>query len=186
MANATHARIVGKLLRAIQLSLVVIACTASSGLSANWSLFIDAEEGIQFLAIGTPEKRRLDGPEAVKIIWHFEYLEDGTNGYVEATRLKQASFADLDVVRDAADLQLGLEQSGKTKVARQRRVTVAGVSAIEFSTTSRTSKGATWHGVTRMFVVGNTLFTIGVTASTVARLEEQPIQVFLNSFKRLR
>lgn len=152
---------------------------------AEWATYMDPKAQIQFLSIGTPEARNFDGPDATKTIWHFGYLDDGTNGYVDATRLKSGTFADLDVVRDVAGLRAGLEQTGKTKVEEQRTLTVAGTRAVEFRTTSVTSKGEPWYGVVRMFVLGNTLYALGITAPTRARLEDKQVQAYLDSFKRL-
>ena len=167
------------------LILFIAGVTPRVQASPEWLLYTSEEFSIQFLSLGTPEQRKVELSYAVKVIWHFGFLDDGTNGYVDATRLKTDSFTKLDVVRDAAELRQGIEQGSKTKVRRQRQVTVSGVPAIEFETSSVTSKGTTWYSIARMLVVNDTLFTIGITAPTELRLQSVPIQRYLSSFKIL-
>lgn len=170
---------------AVPLALLFTACLGEVQAGSDWILHTDNEYHIQFLSLGTPERRRFDGPNAVKVIWHFGYLDDGTNGGVDATQLKSGNFDDLDVIRDAMKLRAGIEQGGKTTVKRQRPVTLAGQPAIEFQSSSVTSKGATWYSITRMVVVGNALFTMTITAPSEQRLQTEPIQRYLDSFKIL-
>jgi hypothetical protein len=146
-------------------------------------VFTDPEQQIQFLSMGTPEKSQVQGSDTTTITWNFTHLEDGVSGFVDATRLKQGSFAGFDVVKEAADLRSGVGKSGRTKVIEERGVSVSGVPAIEFRTETLTSKGNTWYGVLRMLVLGDTLYTIGITAPSLSRFEEEQIKAFLDSLK---
>lgn len=152
----------------------------------EWAIFEDSEEGIRFLSIGTPEKNVFNGTDTITTSWSFGHLEDGTNGYVDATRLTQGSFAGFNVLQQAAELRSGVERNGKTEVVEQRPASVAGQPAVEFRTTMTTSKGTTWYGVLRMFVLQDTLYTLGVTAPNPSRLDSDQVQTYLNSLEKTR
>lgn len=167
-------------------ALLLIVVAPISAHAGDWKIFRDSNERIQFLSIGTPEKRQIGGSETTKIIWHFGYLEDGTNGYIDATRLIQGSLANFDVVKQAMDLRQGIEGSGKTKVIAEKQVSVAGRSAIEFQTETVISNGTTWYGMLRMVVFGDTLYTLGITAPGPLRLQEDQVKAFLASLKKFK
>jgi len=152
--------------------------------ATTWSLFTDSEQQIQFLSIGKPDKSQSQDDGAETITWQFGYLEDGTSGYVDATRLKQGSFAGFDVSKEAVDLRSGIEAGGRTKVTYEQSAKVSGVPAVEFTTETLTSSGNTWYGVVRMFVLDDTLYTVGITAPTLSRLETAEAQAFLDSLKQ--
>jgi len=176
-------------LKFVSSALVVLLILATGGIAASaesWTLFTDPEAQIQFLSAGTPEKSQVQSADTTTITWSFTPLEDGTSGSVDATRIEQGSFADFDVLQEAADLRAGVERSGRTRVLEQRSVSVSGVPAIEFRTQTLTSKGGTWYGVLRMLVLGDTLYTVGVTAPSLSRFEEEPILAFLDSLKSLQ
>jgi hypothetical protein len=158
-------------------------CTAPP--AEGWTLFTDSKEGIQFLSAGTPDKSQDESSDRTTITWSFAHFEDGTSGFVDATRMKDGSFAGFDVLRQAADLRLGVERSGKTRVMEERSVSVSGAPAIEFRTETLTSKGSTWYGVLRMLVLGETLYTVGITSPNPSTFEKEEIQTFLDSLRVL-
>jgi hypothetical protein len=149
----------------------------------SWTVFRDADEQIQFMSMGTPEKSKLEGKETTTVVWHFENLDDGTNGYVDATRLKEGSFADFDVMSQAAELRAGVEKSGKTEVIDQRQPGFSETPTVELWTKTLSPQGNSWFGVIRMFVVGDTLYTLGLNASSLSQLEQDEAQAFLDSLK---
>ncbi|MGA7875512.1 MAG: hypothetical protein WCA08_07590 [Desulfoferrobacter sp.] len=169
------------------LCLFLVTAAAFTAFCADeWTRFADTEEQIQFLSIGTPQKNEYKGPNTTTTSWTFGHLEDGTNGYVDATRLDQGSFAGFNVLEQAAELRAGVEKNGKTEVIEQRPASVSGQPAIEFRTKMMTSRGTTWYGVLRMFVIEDTLFTVGVIAPSPTRLETDQVQTCLNSLERVR
>lgn len=152
--------------------------------AAEWSLFNDSEQKIQFLSIGAPEKIQSQNDETETVTWQFGYLENGTNGYIDATRLKQGSFAGFDVVKESAELRGGLEAGGRSKVVFQRVASVSGVSAIEFTTQTSAASGNVWYGVVRMLVLDDTLYTMGISAPSLPLLQTEDALAFLNSLQR--
>lgn len=169
----------------VLVAVLLIAVVPISARAESWKIFTDSDEGIQFLSIGTPEKRHFGGQAATRIIWHFGYLKDGTNGYIAATHLNQGSLANFDVVKQARDLRQGVEVNSKTKVMTEKQVNVAGRTAIEFQTETVNSKGNIWYGVLRMVVLGDTLYTIGITASSPSRFQDKQVKAFLVSLKKI-
>lgn len=166
--------------------LLLILClfTLPTGLLAEeWIVFTDKEDSIQFLSYGKPQKRKIDVLGGSKTIWHFGYLDDGTNGGIDATRLEKENLSQFNVIQEVQGLRAGIEQSGKTKVVKERKVTINGLLAVEFQTTALNSKGQVWHGLVRMLVVRDRIFTIWIVAPKPSRLSDKQISAFLNSFK---
>ena len=174
--------------RAALLLLLGMALSLAAGpaisRAVEWSLFTDPEQKIQFLSIGVPEKSQSQNDTAETVTWQFGYLDDGTNGYVDAARLQQGSFAGFDVVRESADLRAGIEAGGRTKVIFERVVGTSAVPAVEFTTQTTTSSGNPWYGIVRMSVVGDTLYTMGISAPSMAQLQTEEVLAFLNSLQR--
>lgn len=152
--------------------------------AAEWSLFNDAEQKIQFLSIGVPDKSQSQNDKTETITWQFGYLQNGTNGYIDAARLKQGSFAGFDVVKESAELRGGLEAGGRSKVVFQRVVSVSGAPAIEFTTQTSTASGNVWYGVVRMLVLADTLYTMGISAPSLPLLQTEDALAFLGSLQR--
>jgi len=171
--------------------LVALLLTAVTPISAfakaeeGWKIFTDSDEKIQFLSIKTPKKQKVDGPVLTKTIWHIGFLEDGTNGYVEVTRLNQGSFIDFDVLKQSKNLRKGLEGSGKLKVTAENPINIAGRRAIEFKTLTVSSNGMTWHGKVRMVVIDNAIYTISIVVPKPSLLLENQIVEFLSSLKKI-
>ena len=166
--------------------LLLILCFSAlpTGLHAEeWFIFTDKEDSIQFLSYGKPQKLTIDVSGGSKTIWHFGYLEDGTNGGVDATRLDKEDLSQFNVVQEVQGLRAGIEQSGKTRVVKERKVTINGLLAVEFQTTVLNSKGQVWHGLIRMLVVRDRIFTIYIVAPKSSRLSDKQVSTFLNSFK---
>ena len=152
-----------------------------SSYAGSWTIFKDSDEQVEFMSLGIPEKSRLEDEETTTIVWAFESIEDETNGYVDATRLKEGSFAAFDVISQAADLRAGVEKSGNTEVIDQRTPNFSGAPAVELWTKTQSPQGNSWFGVIRMFVVGDTLYTLGLNAPTISQLEQDEAQEFLSS-----
>lgn len=172
--------------RALVLLGMVFALAVGLGISRaeEWSLFTDPDQKIQFLSIGAPEKSQSQNDATETVTWQFGYLDDGTNGYVDAARLKQGSFTGFDVARESADLRVGIEAGGRTKVIFERVVSASAVAAIEFTTQTTSSSGNPWYGIVRMLVLDDMLYTLGVSAPSMSQLQTEEVQVFLNSLQR--
>jgi hypothetical protein len=153
---------------------------------AGWQVYINREFDIEFLTISVPQERRFDSAETVKVIWHIGFMEDGTNGAVDATRLKDGSLRSFSVTEQASDLRKGMEQSIKSKVISQKDIFINGIPAIEFKTSTTTKKGTLWYGVVRMLVIEDTLYSIMITCPTKERTFEQEIVRYLDSFKKTK
>jgi len=151
---------------------------------AQWQIYRNAEFNIEFLTISLPKEKRVDNPDVIKVIWHIGFMEDGTNGVVDATRLKDGSLRSFSVTEQASDLRKGMEQSVKSKVVSQKNIFLNGIPAIEFRTTSTTKNGSLWYGVTRILVIQDTLYSIIITCPNKERTFEPDIAKYLDSFKK--
>lgn len=181
----TH-RSTGRQRRTLMLLLgMVLVLSVGRGISraAEWSLFTDPEQKVQFLSIGAPEKSQSQNDATETVTWQFGYLDDGTNGYVDAARLMQGSFTGFDVARESADLRAGIEAGGRTKVIFERVVGASAVPAIEFTTQTTTASGNPWYGIVRMLVLNDTLYTLGISAPSMSQLQTEEAQAFLNSLQ---
>lgn len=164
---------------------LVLLCVVAIPLyisAADWKLYTNSQFNFRILSFSVPEEKKFETAEMIKVICHIGFLEDGANGGVEATRLKDGSLRNFSVVREASEIRKGMEKSVKSKVLQQKEVIHNGLQGIEFLTQTLTSKGTMWYGIQRMYVSGDTLYTIYIAAPTKARLEENEIQNFLKSF----
>jgi hypothetical protein len=151
---------------------------------AKWQIYRNPEFNIEFLTISVPKEKRFDSPDAVKVIWHIGFMEDGTNGMVDATRLRDGSLRSFSVTEQASDLRKGMEQSVTSKVVSQKNIFLNSIPAIEFRTTSTTKNGSLWYGVTRILVIEDTLYSIIVACPNKQRTFEPDIVKYLDSFKK--
>ncbi|MBI2412574.1 MAG: hypothetical protein HYV24_05135 [Deltaproteobacteria bacterium] len=149
----------------------------------KWQVYKSQEFNIEFLSLTAPQERKFDSADAVRVVWHIGFMEDGTNGSIEVTRLKDGGLRAFSVIQQASELRKGIEQSGKTKVFSQKNVLMNGVPAIEFGTTMTTQKGHIWYGITRIQVVGDTLYNIMITCPQKEKTTEPDIIKYLNSLK---
>lgn len=166
----------------------VLVCTVALSLevwAADWQLYTNSQFNFRSLSFGVPEETKLENAEMSKVIFHIGFLDDGTNGAVEVTRLKNGSLRNYSVIREASEIRKGMEQSPKSKVLYQKEVLQNGLQGIEFRTQTLTSKGTIWYGIQRLFVSGDAMYTIYIAAPTKARLEEKEIQRFLQSFSTI-
>ena len=159
--------------------------TLYSAQAANekWQKYRNPEFNIEFLTMRVPMEKRLDSPGAVNVIWHIGYMEDGTNGGVDAKRLKDGSLRFFSVTEQAANIRQGMDQSRKSTVVSQKNILVNGVPAVEFRTTSITSKGTLWYGVARVMVIEDTFYTIMIACPNEKGTRQPNIIKFLDSLK---
>lgn len=154
--------------------------------NASWQLYRVAEFNIEFLALSPPHEQRVDAPDVLKVIWHIGFMDDGTNGAIDATRLKDGSLRFFSVTEQANNIRKGMEKSKKSKIVSQKNILVNGVPAVEFRITSTSSRGTIWYGVMRALVIEDTIYSVIITCPNEERTNETDIVMYLNSLKRYR
>lgn len=163
--------------------LLVISTLFSETRGESWQTYKNHEFGIQFLSLSVPMELRSDSPGLLKVIWHIGYMNDGTNGAIEAIRPKDGSFRGISAFQLASDFRQGMEQSKKSKVLSQKNIHFNGMETVEFQVATTTKNGEKWYGIIRLLLIGDTGYTIMITCPNKEKLANQDIAKYLGSLK---
>lgn len=169
------------LLVASTLALCISVFFSAEARGEKWQIYRNHEFGIQFLCLSAPTEYRFDSTDLLKMVWHIGFMNDGTNGAIQATRPKDGSLRGISTFQLASDLRQGMEQSKKSKILSQKNIYSNGIEAIEFRIVTTTKKGEKWHGVIRKLVIGDTLYSIMITSPNKEKLLNQDVAKYLGS-----